>query len=676
MRKQVCFEALNFHILLFLSVFLFIGLSSSYAQNSDEGRYIRGFVKDRIPAHRVFFPNSTDHKILPHPFDVRKYKLDLKPAEFTRWIDASVTIESISEQDGLDEIKLNFVGDFKIHEIKVNGKKVAWKHNGKVLKVDLGKKFNDGKSFKVVVKYSGRPQDNPNALSFGQFTYYLYGVNGFTFFQPFSARYFFPCFDEPSDKAEEGCEAIITVMNYITAVSNGVLVSSKTEGENKIFHYRHKYPIATYLICVVVGMYEEIHDEFGDVQIIHHVFPDLAAMAQYDFAIVPEMMNCYSKLFGEYPFDKYGMVLVSGYNVGCMEHQTMTTLEGGFGVTGDRSRALAYAHELAHHWWGNSVTIKDYKEIWLNEGFAIYCEALWNEHVGGLEAYNKRIDRLLYMYLKYDKKNFEEGIERQTIVRPDYDVEKMFYWLTTYYKAGLVLHMLRWEVGDKKFFKGMKEYYGRHAYSNVTTSDFIDAMEWASKRELDDFFHSWIYGTGHPEYEISSFYRKDSGRWKSVVTVRQVQDDPTLFSMTLPIDPDGDGPAAIERQYVIGKWCQFEIEVPGVSGTAQIDESKRLLMEVSRGDYAPPEIKKVRRGKLKRGETNNVVVAGKNFTPVSLVEFSRKGIEVESIEVDKKGKTIKLQLTVPDGIKAGPVDLTIINPDGDKVSKEDALQVL
>ena len=648
-----------------------IEFNNSSVDQALDGKSIFGI------AYRSTSP-SVQHVILDHPFDVRKYKLDVEPDLNTGYIDATVTIESLSEKKGLDKILLNFVGEWNIEGVTVDGVAANWQHDGEVLSVELGKSLSEGKRFSVVISYSGIPGNYPEKYSWLGNTFSVSeGKYASTMFQPYAARYFYPCFDEPSDKADDGCEVIVTIPKDLTAVSNGLLQSSEIVGDKQVFHYRHIYPIASYLICIAIGPYVTIEDDKCGVPVIHHVYPEHKSDAEVDFAQLWKMITCFSELFGPYPFEKYGMVVIND-DVGWMEHQTMTTIDKG-GIAGDGRYELGYVHELSHHWWGDSVTVKDNREMWLHEGFATYCEALWHEYHSqeGCEkiAYNSRIERLIYFCFKYDILDKEQGVERFPIYLEDYDVFKMFNWRTSYYKGALLLHMLRWEIGDEDFFRGMKKYYRDNAYGNVTTSDFVEAMESVSKRELEDFFHGWLHIIGYPEYGLCSYYTRSKGELKAVVTVHQAQPGKVPIAMTLPIDPDGEGPAGAQRQYILGWWHQYETSVTGRYGAPEIAVEPLLPIRKSQADYPIPIIKKIKNNTLVPGKTTKATVKGKHFTPVTRVQLSKKSITVDSVTANKSGRKLILELTVPNNMKSGPVNIKLTNPDGDVVKKKKAFQI-
>jgi aminopeptidase N len=652
-----------------VSLLLTVSLAGSatlFAQGGisppDHRKVIRAFDRAKFASGA----GPAEHVVLHHPFDVRKYILELEPDLSRAYLVGTTTIECTSAVDNLDQVLLNFVGNWGITGATVDGSMALWYHDGEVLTVSLPTPKNSGDRFSIRISYRGYPNsESPEGNWYEPF--YMDGRYGHTMSQPFQARYWFPCFDEPSDKAEEGCETIVRVPRGMQAAGNGLLVSAREEGGRIVYHWRHVYPIATYLISVAVGSYTVMEWSAQGVPIPIYVYPDAVSNATYDFNRLPLMMDIYAGVFGRYPFEKYGTVMIPARGH-AMEHQTMTHFSDRL-VTGDRRYEYITAHELAHQWWGDSLTCADYREIWLNESFATYSEITWWEGLAGPAAREQVIESLRRQYLE------EDAEDRFSIYRNDYRMDRMFS-ATTYEKGALVLLMLRWELGDTVFYDGLREYYRRHAYGTVTTADFTAVMESVSGRELDGFFQGWIYGTGYPEYEISSYYTSIDGRQKAIVTVRQAQNDPTVFAMSLPVDPDGAGPLPPRRLWIDEKWERFEIDASEKGGPAEIVSSTWLLMTTAGGDYPEPNIKGVRNKRVRAGESSSLTVVGSDFTPVSRVLLSSKDINVDSLEINEKGDRIYLRISVPEDHRARSISLTVVNPDGDKVKKPGALKVL
>jgi aminopeptidase N len=248
--------------------------------------------------------------------------------------------------------------------------------------------------------------------------------------------------------------------------------------------------------------------------VTYFVYPEDLEAAQADFVFTVPMIEYYSGLFGEYPFveEKYGMAEF-GWS-GAMEHQTCTSMSSGM-IRGDSSRTWVIAHELSHQWFGDLVTPAAWEDVWLNEGFATYCEALWLEHTEGFEAYRENITR------RRSRFGF-----RGTLYDPD-----DLFGITVYWKGAWVLHMLRYVMGDDAFFAALRDHAQdpEHSYKNATTEGFRSICERNHGSSLSWFFDEWVYGTGEPSYD---YYWDTRGNTVDV-TLRQTQSEGVF---TMPVE--------------------------------------------------------------------------------------------------------------------------------------------
>ena len=359
--------------------------------------------------------------------------------------------------------------------------------------------------------------------------YFYYERNAYTLTEPSDARYWFPCFDVPWDKATS--ELYATVPDTLLVASNGIL-ESIIHDENfhtSTYHWVNNYQIATYLVSFIIGDMASWTDyyigpENDSLPIYNICWREDSAKAAYDWATVPDMISIFSNLFGPYPFDKYGQGAVQPFSIGGMENQTMSVLNRNW-ITGDRLLEYGVAHELAHMWWGDYVTLSDWPHVWLNEGFATYSSALYNEFEYGEEAFNENMIADANAYFDYDRNAGRYAL---------YDPPDLF-GIPEYSKGSWVLHMLREVIGDETFFAGLKEYARRYGYGNASTSDFQRVMEEISHSDLEWFFREWIYDQGYPEY---SYAWNDSACGDSFavhVEIGQFQNNAPIFEMPFTV---------------------------------------------------------------------------------------------------------------------------------------------
>jgi aminopeptidase N len=453
-------------------------------------------------------------------FDVLHYRLDVTPSRTNRNISGTVTITLVVLGAGLTQIDLN--SRVTIDAITVEGTpRTGWTQGGGALHIPICEAANcpphaPGDTLEVAVTYHATPA----TLGF-----YYYVRNSYTFTEPFDSPYWYVCRDDPSDKAT--LDVYATVPDTNSCYSNGVLVDVTPAGAGKsTWHWQETHPIATYLVSIAVYKSWELHQTHGTVPILSAVFPEDSTKAKADFLNVPAMVGVFEGRWAPYPFDKVGQAFVTNFPAGGMEHQSMTTFNRSL-VTGTRANEIVWAHELAHQWWGDWVTLATWPNIWLNEGFASYGEAEWMEDFYGPAAYASTISSQMTSALNMDA-NF-----RHPVYNPP--TNQMFSQ-TIYKKGSLLLHMLRRILGDGPFFAGMQLYGSRFAYGNATSADFQTAMEDASGQDLDWYFNPWLYGQGLPTYQWSWTNQPlDGGSSNLAIFIRQVQVNSPLYRMPIEL---------------------------------------------------------------------------------------------------------------------------------------------
>ncbi len=452
-----------------------------------------------------------------HSFDVLHYQLILDFPMNGPYFEGSMTMDFAVVDDSLGEITLDMV-HLTAESATLNGNWAPFDRGDSTITVDFDDYYYAGDTLILTIFYHDTTTNRG---------YYYFQRDAYTFAEPQDARWWFPCFDEPWDKATS--DIFATVPENYEVGSNGYLESvyHYPNDHVRVYHWVNEDPIATYLINLVMADYAVWTDYYvtgsGDsIPIVNMVFAEDSSDAVFDFGNVPAMMETYSDLFYPYPFNKYGQAAIYPFQYGAMEHQTMTSLKSTW-LRGDRYMEGGIAHELAHMWWGDFVTLADWRHIWLNEGFATYSGALFNEEFYGHEAFMRDLGAFKDLYLEWI------GIYGyEPLFDPDY-----LFASTEYFKGAWVLHMLRGIIGDNAFFAGLHQYASLYGYGNASTWDFWNVMETASGRDLDWFFHEWIFDQAHPIYDYAWSY-DGAGPYTVHLDIEQVQTAAPPFRM--PID--------------------------------------------------------------------------------------------------------------------------------------------
>jgi len=431
---------------------------------------------------------SDGYELPKRNIDVLSYELKLDISQNEKSIKENAKIKLIAFDKTEKNIELDFYDNFEINYVKIDGKNALYEYEND--KIEISRKDFNNDTLTIEIDFYGKPQN----LGFGSF--WFDEKNGkhliATLNEPVFASTWFPCNDTPWDKAFT--KISITNDSSIVSLSNGKLVDKFTKGKRRTYVWESNYPVATYLISIYSAEYKNFNQKYitksDTMSIEYYVLEENLENAKKDFAKHPEYLKTLSELFGEYPFmnEKYGIAEMLWQN-GAMESQTITAIGSNF-ISGMNFYESMIIHELAHHWWGNSVTPKTWNDIWLNEGFATYSEALYYEKTSGFDALKSTMSSFK------SKINSESG---QILSNPGTNL----FSATVYNKGAWVLHMLRKEVGDSLFFVGLKAYYNDFKYKNAEIRDFKKVFEKISNRNLDKFFNQWIFeGSGFLELEI------------------------------------------------------------------------------------------------------------------------------------------------------------------------------
>src|SRR5262245_50193111 len=475
---------------------------------------------ERQGARALGAPVSAQAESL-HSYDARHYQLDVTPSRNFNLISGTMTLDLYVVDPAIVDVDL-FDSGLNVTATRVNGSPRSFSVSSGELLIPICQgadcpAHGVGDSLQVAVDYSASPPGG----------FYYYARNSYTFAEPYDGRFWWPCYDLPNDKAT--LDVYATVPDTNVCVSNGFLLSVAPGAPGtKVYHWRETHPIATYLVAITVAKFwqwEQSTPSGPVIPILENVFPEDSTKAKFDFANIPTMIPTFAARFGPYAFDKYGQVAVTPFGAGGMEHQSLTTINRSW-VTGTRSVEGGMAHELTHQWWGDKVTCVDFRNIWLNEGFASYGECIWQGDFYGQPSYDTAVQQQMTSALNADN-NIRYAL---------YDPPEANLFGTTIYKKGsLVLHMLRRILGDSAFFAGMQLYGQRFAYGTASTADFERAMEDAAGQPLDWYFNEWVYDKGLPAYNWvwQTAPTADPNQTDVSVFVRQVQTNAPRFRMPI-----------------------------------------------------------------------------------------------------------------------------------------------
>lgn len=495
-------------------------------------------------------------------FDVTKYTINLQIDTQTRFISGMVEAQ-VSPQWPLSFIEYELEGDsLQVSQVLLNDAPVGFTHSEGVIRIPLPPAMRN--PFVTKVFYSGVPSRSPAPYQIGMiFT----PAAVYTLSNPDAGRYYWPCYDHPWDKALVDWN--ITLREDWLAAANGIRSGITDNGNGtRTHHWVSSSPIATYVVGFAAAPYIEFLQQAGDLPIQNFVTPGQLNHAQVDFANLPAMIAYFSSVYGPYPFEKYGHMVVPMTTYAAMEHQTMTTFGAAY-LTGDQHYESIVAHELTHQWYGNLVTPITMREVWLKESFATYGEFLWEAHHSGWQAGCDYLrDEIQQYYISWSNSN-----GAQTIFDPDYN---MMFAPPTYEKSASVLHMLRLKLGNDVWFNFIRSILNNFSGGNINTVEFIDLAEQASGQDLTQFFQQWIYSPGIPNATFTVLHN-DSGLAKIIGT--SFSPTSTLFDLDVPIRVPGSAVAdsVLIRATPEGYVNYFPIALSDDMSAVEIDPNHWVL---------------------------------------------------------------------------------------------------
>ena len=550
------------------------------------------FVPALSAAETVDVWNRPERRPPVRTYDVRHYRIALRLEDETRSFRGETEVTLAPLQDGLRTVRLD-AETFTVTAVRDGmGKGLPFVQKEGRLDIDLSRAHTArGDDVRLTVAYEAR-NVHIDPVKYGMTADYPLGLDFRdetpdnprlveTLSFPTGARHWFPCFDHPSDKATS--EVLATVRSDWRALSNGRLVEVTDDpaAKTRTFHWRQDQPHSTYLFVLVAGPYEVLTDVHGAVPLGYWVYPKDVAEAPRSFRKTPEILRFFERTFGvPYPWVKYDQVTIPGIGGGA-ESTNATVL--GQGTIHDEDAEPDFpsdwlvAHEAAHQWWGDLVTLADWGETWLNESFATYGEYLYSRFAAGDDEGAVNLLDKKDAYLKESREKYVRPIVFNRWQWPNDNFDRH-----TYQKGALVLHMFRDLVGDEAFFKALRIFLERHAHGSVTTPDLVAAFREASGQDVQWFFDQWVMKPGHPVLEVSQSWDQASrtlrlGISQAQDTSRQVP----IFRARVRIGIVTEAGRTSETVWLGKKDDAFSFILPARPRLVRFDEGDVLLAEIT-----------------------------------------------------------------------------------------------
>ncbi|UNQ73656.1 M1 family aminopeptidase [Infirmifilum sp. NZ] len=526
------------------------------------------------------------------PFELLSVRARVKVDLENRSIEGSA-VNVFRALDGIDVLQLH-ARDMDIRSVRVDGAVAKYFYDGDVLEVHLPRSYQRGEAFEVQVDYRAvRPKagvwfvptdvEGPARLAYTQG-------------QPEDTRFWLPTYDYPNRKTT--VELTVIAPSGLQVVANGTLTSKRVEGGLSEWVFRLDSRIPTYLIAFAVGDFTVVEESFDGVLLQYVVPRGREADIERSFRYTKEMIRFFEDFTGvKYPYPKYAQVCVDEFVAGGMENASVTiltsaTLHDEKAHVDYRSEPLV-SHELAHQWFGDLVTCRDWSHLWLNESFATLMEALWRRRELGEDEFVYDLIGMLDSYLgEYERYS-------RPIVTRTYRYAEELFDAHSYPKGALVLWTLMNLVGEQVFRRGVNLYLTRRREDNADTDDLRKAMEEASGRRLDWFFEQFVQNSGHPSLTVSWKWSEKEGLLELRVSQSQGEDSLPRYMLTLEVEFVGDG-WKIRRAFEISeKSHYFPVKLPSQPKAVCVDPDFKLFKALSL-DVGPEELVNIIRncGKL------------------------------------------------------------------------------
>jgi len=510
-------------------VFLILIIAFEYtqAQAPDPGFNDKMALSERRSHQKSATFNESDDYA---SFDLIYQQLNFTVDPAVNQIAGSVFSKIKILQDNVSLIRFDLVVSMIVDSVKCNQEKATFQHTTNKINIYLPMDMPKNNISSVEVFYHGSPPQT----GFGSFSVKKHNNVPviWTLSEPYGAKDWWPCKQSLSDKIDS-LDVYITCPNQYKAASNGKLISDQISGVNRTAHWKHRFPIATYLVAIAVTNYATYSDfldlpDGKKIEVLNYIYPEYLETAKTKSADILNILSFYNSKFILYPFasEKYGHAQF-GWGGG-MEHQTMSFVT--------HLNFELVAHEMAHQWFGDYITLNSWHNIWLNEGFATYLAGLTYENLlNGV------------YWLTWKKNQITDVISSpggSVYVADTTDDNQIFNGRLSYSKGATLLHMLRWEMGDQNFFQGMKDYLTDPAIANgfANQESFVKHMETAADTSFTEFFRDWYYGEGYPVYNLTYFLDPaNPAKQKLRISQSQSHASVDFFEMHIPVRVWKDG---------------------------------------------------------------------------------------------------------------------------------------
>ncbi|MBK8491824.1 MAG: T9SS type A sorting domain-containing protein [Saprospirales bacterium] len=529
-----------------ITIFLLSISYSIFAQDGDSDKDVSTCIESKIHFNEALL-NYRGNEASEN-FDLKYYRLEWTVDPAVNYIQGVATAYFTPNENNFIALNFDLADALTVDSVLYHGQPVFANFvDAFLLKVDLPQEIGTGVLDSVTIYYQGAP------VSTGFGTFVKGQHNGtpalWTLSEPYGSRDWWPCKHDLNDKIDS-IDIYVHTPEAYRAASNGVLVGEWQEGNQKVYHWKHRYPIPAYLVAFAVTNYVYYSDFVphpeGDIEVLNYVYPENLNQAMIQTQEIVEVMELYNEISGRYPFaeEKYGHAQF-GWGGG-MEHQTMSFV-GGFNYG-------LIAHELAHQWFGDKVTCGSWEDIWLNEGFATYWTALTTEAYDTPQAWtdwkSSRINQIT------SQPGGSVWVDDTT------SVGRIFDGRLSYTKGGMLLHMLRWKLGDDLFFEGIRNYIDDPAlaFGYAHTIDLRSHLEAVSGLDLKEFFVDWFYGQGYPSYQLLWDYHNE--KFFLIANQTTSHASVSFFEMPIPLRLIGDTQDTLIRLEHTQNGQLFEVALP------------------------------------------------------------------------------------------------------------------